>query len=190
MEIFGILGKARSGKDTAASILVEEFGFTRFAFADPLKDAFAEYHDIPRCYCDGVDEGGNPVDREIQTAFHDLQMYGAVTIRQGLQRFGEAMRVAFGEDFWVNVADDLMRAGGGERIVLTDVRYDNEVALVRDLGGVILGIDRPGVEDVAAHKSEDLAKRLFEPGLCDTVISNGGTLEEFQDEVRNWMRGK
>ena len=36
--IIGLTGYARSGKDTVAQILVDKFGFTRVAFADPIRD--------------------------------------------------------------------------------------------------------------------------------------------------------
>jgi hypothetical protein len=38
MEILGLSGYARCGKDSAAAVLVEEFGFTRVAFADKLRE--------------------------------------------------------------------------------------------------------------------------------------------------------
>lgn len=38
----GLSGKMRSGKDTVAEFLVDEFGFQRFAFADRLKELASE----------------------------------------------------------------------------------------------------------------------------------------------------
>jgi len=40
-------GRAGSGKDAAASLLMEEVGFTRFAFADFLKRDVAAQYDLP-----------------------------------------------------------------------------------------------------------------------------------------------
>ena len=37
--IIGLSGYAQSGKDTVAEILVEEYGYTRVAFADIIKQA-------------------------------------------------------------------------------------------------------------------------------------------------------
>lgn len=191
--LVGLIGKARAGKDTAAAILVEEFGFTRFAFADALKDAFAEYHGIPRCWCDGIEEDGTPLDRERVPAFFEpdiFSMSSPVTIRQGLQRFGMAMREQFGEDFWVDrLAERLFGHPTAERFVITDVRFDNEVAFVRGAfvnGGTVLGVDRPDAEPVAAHASEELADRLYD--IADTMILNDGPLEQFQHRVREWAR--
>jgi dephospho-CoA kinase len=38
MQLIGLSGYARSGKDEAAKVLIEEFGFKRIAFADKLRD--------------------------------------------------------------------------------------------------------------------------------------------------------
>lgn len=44
MKMIGICGKARSGKDTMAEKLVSNYGYTRYAFADPLKAAVNEMY--------------------------------------------------------------------------------------------------------------------------------------------------
>ena len=176
--IIGLVGKARSGKDTFASLLP---GFERHAFADALKDAFAAYHRIPRCWCDGVDEDGTPIDREKFWAYHSRRDAGGVmepvTIRQGLQRFGMAMRDTFGDDFWL--ARLVERVGSFRQdIVITDVRFDNEVDLIRGLGGMIVGIFRPECEEVSAHASEELANRVAE--VADRLIINDGTIDDLR----------
>ena len=37
MKLIGLTGKARSGKDTVANYLFNQHGYTRIAFADPVK---------------------------------------------------------------------------------------------------------------------------------------------------------
>ena len=36
--IIGLSGYAQSGKDTVAKVLIEEYGFTRIAFADKIRE--------------------------------------------------------------------------------------------------------------------------------------------------------
>ena len=40
--IIGLTGYAQSGKDTVAKILVENYGFTRIAFADKIREFLYE----------------------------------------------------------------------------------------------------------------------------------------------------
>jgi dephospho-CoA kinase len=44
--IIGLSGYARSGKDTAADHLVNEYGFTRYSFAAPMKEAMYRLNPI------------------------------------------------------------------------------------------------------------------------------------------------
>lgn len=198
--IIGTVARARAGKDTLADLLVSEFGFLKMSFAEPLKDAFANYHGIPRCWCDGVDEDGSPLDREQVTAFFDITNRTSdltteldirdVTIRQGLQRFGTEMgRNTFGEDFWLDRLDDRLADAYGERVIITDPRFENELHFLNELNAIVIGIDRPGATIESDHVSENLQGRIFEPGFCDHIISNGGTLAEYQDEIRTIMKG-
>lgn len=53
MNLIGICGRARSGKDTIANILVKEFGFTRVALADPIKRAARDFFDLTWEQCWG-----------------------------------------------------------------------------------------------------------------------------------------
>lgn len=52
MKVIAISGWKRSGKDTIAGQLIQEHGFKRVAFADPLKDSVAKEYGIPREHCD------------------------------------------------------------------------------------------------------------------------------------------
>ena len=40
--IIGLTGYAQSGKDTVAKILIEQYGFTRVAFADKIRELLYE----------------------------------------------------------------------------------------------------------------------------------------------------
>src|SRR5271165_2947097 len=48
MKVVAISGWAKSGKDTAAKILISDYGFNRVAFADPLKNTVAEQYGFER----------------------------------------------------------------------------------------------------------------------------------------------
>ena len=51
MIVVAVSGWKGSGKDTMADYLVDEYGYTRIAFADVLKEMVAEQYDIPLNSC-------------------------------------------------------------------------------------------------------------------------------------------
>ena len=67
-------------------------------------------------------------------------------------------------------------------LVITDVRFVNEAQWIRDMGGTVIDIVRPGADGVvgvAAHASE----AGYPDELKDFVIQNTGTLEYLYEEV-------
>jgi hypothetical protein len=93
-----------------------------------------------------------------------------MTVRDLLQKLGtECMRTGLHENTWVNA---LMADYQKElRIetdhpysehltarypnwIITDVRFPNEAQAIKDKGGIIIRIDRPGVKPINAHPSE------------------------------------
>lgn len=173
LKLIGVTGKARSGKDAVATILVEEHGFVRTAFADPLKRAAAILFDWPSevAFSDDIKEHRSP--------------FWNMTGREIMQKFGtEAMRGTFGEDFWVKRwVSDYARLSPMHSIVVSDVRTETEAKAIRGLGGIILHITRKGSGlsgAEAQHSSE--AGVLFD-SEGDLRISNNGTLEELESEM-------
>jgi hypothetical protein len=88
-------------------------------------------------------------------------------VRQLLQRNGtEAGRKIFGESFWIDQA--FASAGDAKKVIVTDVRFDNEAEAVRDRGGVVIAVQRAGVGPVNDHASD----RGIRADLVDAYIFN------------------
>lgn len=172
--LVGLTGLARSGKDTAADVLIECFGFKRVAFADLLKEAAALLL-------------GRPLQDMYMGDREAVMPEWGFSIRDFLQRFGtEAMRNNFGHDFWIKAARARVVAlmeEGCRRFVISDVRFDNEADWVRDSGGTILCIHRPGVVRMA-HASE--AGVWEKEG--DQTIHNDSTYEDYRTRVMWWAQ--
>lgn len=167
--LIGLSGKKRSGKDTFAAELVENHGFTRVAFADPLRDVAYELapYVTPNCYRldDLVDAYGWDVAKEMPEA------------RRILQDLGQAVR-QLDRDFWLNAAKrtvyDLIARG--RSVVITDVRYQNEAGWLSTAGWLVR-IERPGLESADQHPSEtDLDDYDY---FGETVV-NDGTVDDLR----------
>lgn len=172
IKLIGLVGRMGSGKDAVAALLHMR-GYKRYAFADELR---LEVMDI-------LLDRGLPSDiPENKTwlyvnARRDEVWPKPTTLgmRKLLQYHGTEYRRKQDEDYWVNkLAPKLVGM-----CVVSDVRFPNEVKMIRDRGGVIWRVHRPGLADVSNHISE----RLVDDIKADEVIKNERTLYDLAGKV-------
>jgi hypothetical protein len=170
----GFAGWARSGKDTAAAYLVENYGYTRMSFAAPMKEAL--YRLNPRITINNV--LGTPIRTGVDIyGWDDLKEHGP-EVRELLQRFGtEVGREMFGENFWVEYA--LQNVSDGSKVVVSDVRYPNEADAIKALGGSVWRINRLGVFAANDHASEHALDNYD----FDGVIDNSSSISELNRQL-------
>jgi hypothetical protein len=158
--LIGITGLAGSGKDTLADYLVRQQGFAKYMMAARMKAALAKRFNVPLDYFE---------DRQLKEEGHDRFGYRAgeseyFSIRSWAQWLGtEFGRDMFGEDCWVELMEQEWRRNTHPtlegthspfRMVVSDVRFDNEARRIQYLGGVVIRVVRPSVKPVNAHVSE------------------------------------
>lgn len=166
--LIGLTGYGRSGKNSVADILTDEFGYTQRAFADPLKRLLRKADPTVAAWvtCD--------CPQAWESARKDITI-GRI-LRRKMQDFGAAMREEMGEHVWI---DTLARSmPQSKNIVISDVRTEAEENFVRERGGVIWWVDREGV-----GPANDDATETFRPSFMDKNISNDGTLEDLRETV-------
>lgn len=164
--LVGLIGKKRSGKDTFAVTLTEHRGFERFAFADPLKAAVYSVNPI---VCDGglVKRLRDVVDRHGWEEAKENR-----EVRRLLQEYGVSIR-EIQPGFWVDATmRPALDALGTSRVVVTDVRFPNEVEAIKVAGGSIVRITRPGLVSDDQHVSET----ALDDYVADHTVVNDGTL--------------
>lgn len=172
--IIGFSGYMRSGKDTAGGYLRDRHGFHHASFAAKLKDALYALNPlIPR-------DTAGPGDFRLQPL---VDAYGweqakdrFPEVRALLQRLGtDAGRKVLGENVWV---DAVMRDMPVDRdVVFTDLRFPNEAQAIKDAGGVVVRIHRPGFEPGPdAHVSET----ALDGFAFDFEVTNEGSLDSFR----------
>lgn len=172
----GFCGPAGAGKSTAADRLVQRWRFNRVRFAGPLKAMMASLGLSAEQLDGALKEQPTPL------------LLGR-TPRQAMQWLGtEWGRELIGAEFWIaawRAAVD--RAGGfwepdkgwDRLIVADDVRFANEARAIRDRGGIVIRIERPGAGSISGggHSSE---RPDFVP---DRIIRNRGSLAELRAEI-------
>ena len=169
--IIGLSGYAQSGKDTVARILVENYGFSRIAFADIIRVAC--YRLNPIVTYDGmrlahlVDLEGWEIAKTLPEVRRLLQVMGS-----------EVGRDLIDPQIWIELT--LGSAKKTDNIVLSDVRFRNEAEEIKWRGGQVWRISRIEKDaPINAHRSEsDMDSWNF-----DQYIANNGTIDELHEEI-------
>lgn len=168
--VIGLCGYSRSGKDAVADLLVKEHGFVKARFADALKRGLAEMFGLTPAQMDG-DEKEAVVPWLGASPRHLMQTLGT-----------EWGRTLVHPDVWVLATQrhlERLIQSGIRRIVISDVRFENEAAMATSLGSLVR-IERPGVGPANSHVSEDASAIS---AYVDAVVRNDGTLEDLNDRV-------
>jgi hypothetical protein len=174
--IIGLCGYAQSGKDSVAEILVNNYGYTRVAFADPIRELLYEMNPT-------VKDGGYRLQGVVDGYGWDVAKTAFPEVRALLQNLGVGARKVFGEHFWVHQA--LRQVHWEGNFVITDVRYPNEAKEIREYDDAqIWRIKRTGIEPVNTHASET----AMDGEKVDQIFLNNGTLEDLAVLIGTRMR--
>lgn len=140
--IIGISGLIGSGKDTIADYLANNHGFRRESFAGSLKDAVAVVFGWDRVLLEGRTKESREWREQIDTWWATKLNIPHLTPRWVLQHWGtEVLRKGFHDDIWVaSVSNKLRRTN--DSIVITDVRFVNEITALREQGGICVRVKR------------------------------------------------
>jgi hypothetical protein len=176
--IIGLTGYARSGKDSVAKILVDNYGFNRLAFADKVRGLLLEL--------DPILEDGHHL-RSIVKEYGWEIAKAKPEVRRLLQTLGFSARKLFGKNFWIhNCLDEIAPANYYiHNFVVTDVRFTNEAEAIKEKGGQLWRVNRPGVKAINDHISESELDNY----PVDCIFVNYTSIEDLELSVKTRMQG-
>lgn len=181
-QIIGITGNKQNGKDTLGNYLIEKHGYIRVAFADAIKDMLKPTFGF-------TDEQLNGSLKEIIDPFWNvsprkvLQYVGTELFRDNISNLLPQVE----SNFWVFIVKkkifDILKINSQAKIVITDIRYQNELDLINEIiiylkSGTTIRIERPFIKNdsVLNHSSEINIEKLN----VQLTIINNSSIEHLQ----------
>lgn len=199
MRLIGINGFKRAGKGETGNAIFDQFDGVvyQIGFADKLKIMAARALGFVRppqdliALMDEMKETASLQARYYEPGGYSDQLLHDLTVREYLQNFGNDARELFGTNFWIDQVlpypGEVMlstnealndRYPDVDLVAITDLRYPNEAQRVRDLGGEVWEIVRPGLVSDGHASETPLPNELI-----TRRIDNDGSVSDLRRKV-------
>ncbi len=165
MKIFGLSGTKQVGKSSMARFIRELLPFMKveeMALAEPLKEFCINFFSVPRENVYGTDEQKNQQVFDWSLVSQDIRWkykkepYDPMSARELLQVIGtDIFRRGFNENIWVWLLQRRIAQSKADIVIISDVRFKNEMEAINEMGGKIVRILRNhSIANSLIHASE------------------------------------
>jgi hypothetical protein len=164
--LIGLGYQKRQGKSTVAKFC-RGLGFVELSFAEPIKKAVMQIYGINNTY--------TKVSKEI------IVPHVGKSFRMLCEEFGFMLRNFYGDEFVIALLERKLEKAlnKGKDVVISDVKYPKEVALVEKYEGHLVRVHKPTVKLDSTFISE---VQLVDYKWPHTIINNEG-LKELQQKT-------
>lgn len=178
--LIGLNGRKQAGKDTVfertSHLLADVVEVERVSFADLLYRSAAAAIGVTVEFLQTFKADPRAGVVTYLPAGDGVVVRNMLTLREYLQAYGtEAHRDVFGAEFWVEQVRPELELHEGRVVMVTDVRFPNEAAIVRECGGAVVEVIGPeGRVTTDAHASEaPLPEELVDATITNVVRDDG-----------------
>jgi len=191
MTIIGLCGFQGAGKDTLATILINEHNFIKLSFANAVKYVLSIIFGWDRQILEGLTPNDR-IFRETIDTWWSQELRMDVTPRNMMQYIGtELFRNHLHEDIWTKVVEKqlIKLLDENKNVVITDCRYPNEFEMVKKYGGKIVHIYRTVTWYENYKATNELPNHIHSSEIAwlnndfDHVIINNGSIDELKDKL-------
>lgn len=208
--IIGLVGFQGSGKDTVGGIIKEQYPlFQVTSFAKPIKSSLCSMFGWKPQMMEGL-TADSRVWREQPDAFWSKHLQRTVTPRGMMREFGtELVRNQLDQNFWTLSMQKRLE-NSNKSFVITDVRFLNEIDMIRSIGGKIIWVRRDPLpsyyQQALWHNQQNkLIQFLSKPFLrklhavhrserewigteFDHTLVNNGSVTDLRHQAIEWMQ--
>lgn len=173
--IIALTGSKGSGKDLFYNVIKREYpqlDIRKIAFADPIKDQIMHIFNL---------KTESEYDKFKRTDVN-FKVCGSQHVQDGrhiVREIGMMMR-NYDVNQFTNYVQGQISANPKATWVVTDLRFDNELALLKKLDAIVIKIKRTDcVYDGHVTETE------FPDEECSSVIMNDGGLNDYEAAIKN-----
>jgi hypothetical protein len=189
--IIGICGLIGSGKGTVADILEEHHRFDKVSFADTLKNAAATIFRWDRAMLEGDTKESREKREQVDEWWAERLGIPDFSPRYLLQYMGtEVMRNNLHPDIWVlSLERKIIECGPGDYVV-PDVRFPNEIRMIKRNGGKVWHVQRGELPDWFGQNPSHIhaSETSWNNEIFDATIYNNGTIDDLKLTVDNLLK--
>jgi hypothetical protein len=182
--LIAVCAPKQAGKDTTVDYLINKKGFTRYAFADPIKRGMREMLGFTDEQLWGSDAQKEAIDDFWGiSARRMLQLVGTELFQFDIHKYTQPGQFDVNRSVWVQrfkkEYDEKILANPSLKVAISDMRFMHEAQFIKNMGGIIVKIHRPSIERNDTHASEAEYMRIKE----DILIVNDTTLGDFYKKL-------
>lgn len=170
--LIAITGQKFSGKSTVADMLSNELGYPVTSFAKKLKEVTCV---LAGCTMEQLEDFNFKETQFVPEYLHIYCGGNMPTFRAFLQYFGTDVMRKYNNNIWI----DCTLGEGPKNVIISDCRFINEANEVKSRGGIVVKVERAGIESKDGHSSETQIPYI----KADYVIRNDGSLADLRNEV-------
>lgn len=176
VRIIGISGKIEAGKDTAAGILIKNH---------PQYKAVASAANVKMVV--SIITGTSYEEQFTREGKAKIPNGFDKTLGKYQQIIGQGLRDLIDDDVWIKA---VLQKYHDEKIIITDVRYPNEVKLIEEAGGIVIRLNRKRDAGSVNKKMIDdgrdrnhSSETALDNYKFQHVIDNGGSLQDLERQL-------
>lgn len=202
MNIIGLHGKKRSGKDTCANFIKKYKGYDIYSLANPIKEAISYATELSIDDLNGVNIDRDNYFIEISlNQFHNMLYYlhmnyeslslhelitafsiveksdRIYSIRKLMQYLGTDVMVNVRTNYWLSNLINLTK-----NTIVSDIRQLHEIDFIRKCGKMIF------INKDTRLYDDHITERGLIPNDGEIILDNNGTLEDLELNIKKILK--